>query len=101
VYELVWGERAEAELAALRPFLRRIVLAAAESQLRYQPDVETRNRKPLREPLPEVPDAAWELRIRGAHRLLYRIADASTVRVLRVILKGPDTLAEAVGDDHE
>jgi hypothetical protein len=36
------------------------------------------------------------------HRVLYRIADARTVRVLRVILKGTTTLSGAVGgSDHE
>jgi mRNA-degrading endonuclease RelE of RelBE toxin-antitoxin system len=103
VYELVWDEEAEAELAALTAFRRKILVDAVEGQLRHQPDVETRNRKPLREPLPEVPEAAWELRVQGEHRVLYRIADARTVRVLRAILKGTATLADAVGrgDDHE
>jgi hypothetical protein len=102
VYDLVWDEEATAELAALSAFRRRIVVDAAEGQLRHQPDVETRNRKPLREPLPEVPDAAWELRVHGVHRVLYRIADVRTVRVLRVILKGTSALADATGrGDHE
>jgi len=96
-YDVVWDEEAKAELAALSAFGRRLVVGAIGVSLRHQPDVETRNRKPLRQPLPEVPDASWELRIQGDHRALYRIADHRTVRILRVILKGTATLAEAVG----
>jgi hypothetical protein len=95
-YDLVWDHEATAELGALRPFQRKIVVAAVERHLRYEPDVETRNRKPLREPLPELPDASWELRVQGEHRVLYRIGGVGTVRVLRVILKGTATLADAV-----
>ena len=95
-YDLVWDQEATAELAALRPFERKIVVATVERQLRYQPDVETRNRKPLREPLEELPEATWELRIRD-YRVLYWIADRRTVSVLRVILKGTATLNEVVG----
>ena len=97
MFDLVWDEEARSELAALGAFRRKIIVDVVERQLRYQPDVETRNRKPLREPLPEVPEASWELRIQGEHRALYRIADARTVRVLRVILKRTTSLADAVG----
>lgn len=100
MYEIVWDEAAKAELAGLSAFLRRIILAAVESQLRYEPDVETRNRKPLREPLPEVPKASWELRIRD-HRVLYWVPAPRSVAVLRVILKGPASLSEAVEKDGE
>ena len=96
MHDLVWDEEAMAELAALSAFQRRIVVDNVEDQLRYQPDVETRNRKPLREPLKELPQASWELRIH-AYRVLYWIPDGRTVAVLRVILKGTETLTEAVG----
>jgi hypothetical protein len=70
VYALVWDEEAKAELAALRPFRRKSIVDTVEVQLRHQPDVETRNRKPLRRPLRELPEATWELRIQGGHRVL-------------------------------
>ena len=47
-----------------------IVLDMVEKQLQYQPDVETRNRKPMR-PNPLAP---WELRI-GNLRVYYDIED--------------------------
>ena len=96
MYDLVWDEAAKSELAALRAFRRKIIVDTVERQLRHQPDVETRNRKPLREPLPEVPEASWELRIHGDTRVLYWIADRRTVGVLRVILKGTSLLADSL-----
>jgi mRNA-degrading endonuclease RelE of RelBE toxin-antitoxin system len=94
VYELVWDEAAKAEIAALSAFMRRIIVAAVDDQLRHEPDVETRNRKPLREPVDELPEVSWELRVRD-HRVLYWLPDRQTVTVLRVILKGTESLTDA------
>ncbi len=46
------------------------VLDTVEKQLQYQPDVETRNRRPMR----PNPIAPWELRI-GNLRVYYDIED--------------------------
>ena len=96
-FEIVWDEEAKAELAALRAFQRKVVVATVERQLRHQPEIETRNRKPLREPLDGLPEESWELRIRGDFRVLYWIAGRRVV-VLRVILKGIATLADTMRD---
>jgi mRNA-degrading endonuclease RelE of RelBE toxin-antitoxin system len=101
VYELVWDEEAKAELATVSAFRRKIVVDAIERQLRHQPDVETRHRKPLREHLRDLPVATWELRIHGDTRVLYCVVDRRTVSVLRVILKGSATLADAARRDRE
>ncbi|HMF39478.1 MAG TPA: hypothetical protein VKQ32_02230 [Polyangia bacterium] len=85
MYELVWDEAAKAELAGVSAFLRRIIVDAVGRQLRHEAEIETRNRKPLREPLQELPQASWELRVRD-HRVLYWIPAVRTVAVLRVIL---------------
>ena len=77
------------------------VIDAVKAQLGHEPGVETRNRKPLRQPLPELPEASWELRIHGDLRVLYWIVDTKTVTVLRVILKGTGTLIEAEGTGRE
>jgi mRNA-degrading endonuclease RelE of RelBE toxin-antitoxin system len=63
-----------------RPRIRRAVDELAEKA-----EVETTNRKPLREPLQLLPEATWEVRV-GPFRVLYRFDDG-TVIVLRVILK--------------
>jgi hypothetical protein len=95
------GRTAKAELAALSAFSRKIVVDAVERQLRHQPDVDTRHRKPLREHLRDLPVATWELRIHGDTRVLYGVADRRTVSVLRVILKGTETLADAARRGRE
>lgn len=59
----------------------RSVLDAVDEQLQHQPNVETRNRKPMR-PNPVAP---WELRI-GQLRVYYEV-DPGIVRILAVGVK--------------
>ena len=92
-YELEWEPMAEEELDQLRPFDARSILKAIR-ELRYGAELVTRNRKPLREPIPGVPEASWELRV-GDHRVLYEVRKHRIVRMLRVILKGRLTIDEA------
>jgi mRNA-degrading endonuclease RelE of RelBE toxin-antitoxin system len=64
------------------------VLDSVDEQLRHQPGLETRNRKPMR-PNPVAP---WELRI-GILRVYYEIEAAETVvRILAVGVKERDTV---------
>jgi mRNA-degrading endonuclease RelE of RelBE toxin-antitoxin system len=97
-YLLRWDPRAEAELDQLRAFDARPVLAAVE-RLRHHAELMTRNRKPLRERLFDIPIAGWELRV-GPHRVLYQVRDR-TVTILRVILKGRGTMTAALGRRDE
>jgi mRNA-degrading endonuclease RelE of RelBE toxin-antitoxin system len=99
-YEIVWDTAAMEELSGLRAFKRRIVVATVEEQLRDQAETETNHRKPLREPVDELPDGSWELRI-GDLRVFYWIANPGTAVVLRVIIKGNATLKEALGRGGE
>jgi len=94
MYGIEWSEEAKRDLRRMSTFARGPVIAAVE-QLRIQATSATRNRKALREPLEDLPEATWEIRI-GDYRGLYRIRDEQTVRILRVILKGTDTTSEAV-----
>jgi len=61
--------------------------------------VETEQRKPLAEPLGDLPEASWEIRV-GDHRVFYTIIPSQesgrAVRILRVILKGTMTTREAL-----
>ena len=58
-------------LRSLRAAERTLVLETVERQLSHQPEVETRNRKPLR----PNPFATWELRI-GDLRVFYDIVES-------------------------
>jgi mRNA-degrading endonuclease RelE of RelBE toxin-antitoxin system len=101
-YNIEWAPRAAAEFDQLRAFEAKAIHRAIE-WLAYQAETRTRNRKPLGEPLEDLPEASWELRIR-AYRVFYEVrpggASASmnpkTVRILRVILKGRQSTREAV-----
>ena len=86
-YSLEWDPEAEDELEELRPFDSRSIPVAIR-ELRYEAEVVTRNRKPLKEPIRSIPRATWELRV-GDHRVLYDVRKHRIVRVLRVIFKGP------------
>jgi mRNA-degrading endonuclease RelE of RelBE toxin-antitoxin system len=60
-YRINYTPEAEKHLKALTAAQRALVLEAVDVQLRHQPQVETRNRKPLR---PNIL-ARWELRVRN------------------------------------
>jgi mRNA-degrading endonuclease RelE of RelBE toxin-antitoxin system len=59
MYEIELTPEARDDLTSLRKFEQRTIIAGIDTQLRYEPTVETRNRKQLR------PNdvAEWELRI--------------------------------------
>jgi mRNA-degrading endonuclease RelE of RelBE toxin-antitoxin system len=69
-YRIEYSPDVEGHLRALTKRQQMIVLETVERQLQYQPNVETRNRKPMR-PNPLAP---WELRI-GTLRVYYDFKD--------------------------
>lgn len=97
-YSVELDPEAQRDVEGLRAFDARPVVEAVR-ELRYEAEIETRQRKPLRAAIPAVPDASWELRV-GDYRVLYQVRKDRTVRVLRVILKGRRTSDEATGSSH-
>jgi mRNA-degrading endonuclease RelE of RelBE toxin-antitoxin system len=75
-YEIVVHELAVAELASIRAFDRKRILAAIRDQLLDQPGVATKQRKLLLDLTPsfehELP--VWELRV-GVFRVFYDVQD--------------------------
>ncbi|TEU16232.1 MAG: type II toxin-antitoxin system RelE/ParE family toxin [Anaerolineales bacterium] len=67
-YEIEYSPETVDHLRALTARQRSIVLDTVDKQLKHQPTVETRNRKPMR-PNPLAP---WELRI-GNLRVYYDV----------------------------
>jgi len=94
MYELEWSEEAKADIRRVSAFARGPVMRATE-ELRARAESETRNRKPLREPLEDLPEATREVRV-GNLRVFYRISHGQTAPILRVIFKGVRTTREAV-----
>ena len=76
-FEIEYSPDAEDHFCALTARQRTTVLDEIDGQLQHQPDVETRNRKPMR-PNPVAP---WELRI-GDLRVYYDIEYEPVKRVL-------------------
>jgi mRNA-degrading endonuclease RelE of RelBE toxin-antitoxin system len=87
-YRIEYSPSAVEHLRALRVGQQRAVLDSVDEQLRHQPSLETKNRKPMR-PNPVAP---WELRI-GTLRVYYEIEAAETaVRILAVGVKERDVV---------
>jgi mRNA-degrading endonuclease RelE of RelBE toxin-antitoxin system len=75
MYTILFSPDAEGDLKALRKFEQKQVLEGVKDQLRYEPTVETRNRKQL------DPNelAGWEVRL-GRFRVFYNM-DAQSLMV--------------------
>jgi mRNA-degrading endonuclease RelE of RelBE toxin-antitoxin system len=85
-YTLLFEPTFVHDLDAIDPYDHGFILTAVH-QLADQAEVPTRNRKRLVRPISWVPDAEWELRIRGRWRVFYAVSE-NEVRVCRVRLKG-------------
>lgn len=79
-YRIEVSDEAKSDLAYYTAFERKLVVTQIREQLTYEPSIETRNRKSLR----DNPISTWELRI-GKYRVFYEIDEASqSVRVVSV-----------------
>jgi mRNA-degrading endonuclease RelE of RelBE toxin-antitoxin system len=81
-YRIEYSPATEQHLRVLTARQRCVVFDAVDQQLEHEPDVETRNRKPMR-PNPLAP---WELRI-GELRVYYEIEEDSE-RVVTIVAVG-------------
>lgn len=86
-YNIGFFEETKADLQAGLPMhMQKTVLQQIEVQLRYQPLVQTTNRKPLR-PDPHSTKVFWELRIAEA-RIFYELSkDGTTVYIVAIGVK--------------
>ena len=92
-FELVYAPQTKRQMRAIerRPFS--LIKKAIEDQLTYEPEVETRNRKPLKRPV--VFQATWEIRVGpdNCFRVFYDVdIEAHAVNVLAVGVKERDRL---------
>ena len=87
-FDLIYDVEVKTHLAAIEPRYHGLIRRTIEQQLSFQPDVETRNRKPL---LGSVPfEATWELRFGpdNRFRIFYAVSRASReVYILAVGVK--------------
>jgi mRNA-degrading endonuclease RelE of RelBE toxin-antitoxin system len=97
-FDIEFTDLARDELKVMRRYDQQRILDEVETQLMYEPNVETRNRKPLinaSAPFEHVPPL-WELRI-GEFRAYYDVREAdSKVHVRSVRHKKPHQTTEEV-----
>jgi mRNA-degrading endonuclease RelE of RelBE toxin-antitoxin system len=87
-FDLVFDPKVRGHLAAIEPKFYSLIRDTIDQQLRFEPEAETRNRKPLQQPAALA--ATWEVRFgpTNCFRVLYRVdADSHTVQVLAVGVK--------------
>jgi hypothetical protein len=60
-FSLVYADALKKHLRAVETKYHALIRSAVEAQLLHEPDVETRNRKPLKRPMAFGAD--WELRL--------------------------------------
>ena len=84
------SEGAAVEIAELPASARKRVVEAVENQLRHQPAIRTRNRKPLRGLVPpwEHLEPTWEIRV-GEYRVFYDVDETSAVVHIRAVRPKP------------
>ena len=77
MYDIDYTEDAIEDLQYFRKHEQNIIVDGIDEQLRYEPMVETRNRKRMR----SNDTAEWELRI-GDYRVLYHVG--AQVRIVEI-----------------
>lgn len=96
-FALAYASIVKQHLAAIERKYHSLIRAAIEAELQAEPDVETRNRKPLKRPVEF--EAQWELRLGpdNRFRVFYQVdVEHRVVHVLAIGVKHGDRLR--VGD---
>ena len=84
-FELVYAPIVKYHLKAIEAKYHSLIREALEAQLCFEPDTETRNRKPLKRPA--VYGAKWEIRLgpNNRFRVFYKVNhDSNEVTILAV-----------------
>src|SRR5262245_24401365 len=98
-YKLIYAPEVKAHLKAIDQQHHASIQSAINNQLRFEPDKETRNRKPLEGS--SLWEGAWELRFgnRNRFRVFYQIVHELTeVQILAIGIKERNELI--IGKDR-
>jgi mRNA-degrading endonuclease RelE of RelBE toxin-antitoxin system len=85
-FALVYDPEVKAHLRAIERTDRPLIRMTIEEQLRFQPDKETRNRKPLQRPV--AFEALWELRFGPENRFRVFYAVSHERREVQILAIG-------------
>src|SRR5512139_1695599 len=80
MYQIEFSDTARRDLKWFKKYEQKIILDGIDANLKYEPNVETRNRKQMR----PNPVAEWELRI-GKFRILYNVEETVKIVSIEVI----------------
>jgi len=80
MYEIEFTPEALQDLKAFRKFEQQKIISGIDTQLKYEPIVETRNRFQMR----QNDVAEWELRI-GKYRVFYNVENVIQIVSIEVI----------------
>jgi hypothetical protein len=92
-FTLVYADEIKEHLRAIEAKYHPVIQSAIETQLLHEPDVETRNRKPLKRPIAFGAD--WELRLGpdNRFRVFYQVKTKTReVRILAIGVKDRNRL---------
>jgi mRNA-degrading endonuclease RelE of RelBE toxin-antitoxin system len=92
-FELVYAPQVKHHLRAVELEYYALIRREIEAQLQFEPDVEKRNRKPLKRPV--AFEAEWEIRFgpNNRFRVFYEVGrKKGTVRVLAIGVKQRERL---------
>jgi len=87
-FQLVYADEVHEHLEAIQTKYHSLIQSEIEDQLLFEPEVETRNRKPLKRPTSFGAD--WELRLgpKNRFRVFYQVnVEDSEVRILAIGVK--------------
>ena len=96
MYEIEFTSEAVKDLQFFKKFEQNIIIDAVQTQLSYEPDVETKNR--FRRHPPDI--AEWELRI-GLFRVFYNVDDLVRIVSIDRIGKKPNNTVFFRGQENE
>jgi len=85
-FALTYDPEVKAHLEAIEAKHRRLIRKAIEEQLRFDPETETRNRKPLERPV--LFEATWELRLGPDNRFRVFYAVSHEQREVQILAIG-------------
>ena len=88
-FDLIYAPQVKAHLKGIDAKYHALIRRSIESPLRFEPDVETRNRKPLKRPA-ELGGADWEVRFGpdNRFRVFYAVkGDTRQVHILAIGVK--------------
>ena len=92
-FELVYAPQVREHLKVIEPRHYGLIRQEIEAQLQFEPEVETRNRKPLKRAI--AFESEWEIRFgpNNRFRVFYEVdGDAGAVHILAIGVKIRDRL---------